>query len=111
MKGLGSSSIFFVDYLFAGGMHTVVLDSEGSVWTFGCNDEGSLGRKVDEEEECFTPGNVEIDEKIVQISAGDSHSAALTESGQVGSKLILFPLISKYVFTTSISLGLDLGNI
>jgi len=67
----------------AGGMHTVVLDSEGSVWTFGCNDEGSLGRKVDEEEECFTPGNVEIDEKIVQISAGDSHSAALTETGQV----------------------------
>ena len=28
----------------AGGMHTVALDSEGRVWTFGCNDEGSLGR-------------------------------------------------------------------
>merc|ERR1719309_1373450 len=24
----------------AGGMHTVVLDKEGKVWTFGCNDEG-----------------------------------------------------------------------
>ena len=28
----------------AGGMHTAVLDKEGQVWTFGCNDEGSLGR-------------------------------------------------------------------
>jgi len=67
----------------AGGMHTVVLDKDGDVWTFGCNDEGSLGRVVEEEEECFTPGKVELPEKIVQISAGDSHSAALTETGQV----------------------------
>lgn len=67
----------------AGGMHTVVLDTEGDVWTFGCNDEGSLGRVVEEEEECFIPGKVSLPEKVVQISAGDSHSAALTESGQV----------------------------
>ena len=67
----------------AGGMHTVVLDKEGAVWTFGCNDEGSLGRVVEEEEECFLPGKVDISEACVQISAGDSHSAALTESGQV----------------------------
>ena len=67
----------------AGGMHTVVLDIEGDVWTFGCNDEGSLGRLVEEEEECFIPGKVSLPEKVVQISAGDSHSAALTETGQV----------------------------
>ena len=66
----------------AGGMHTAVLDSEGQVWTFGCNDEGSLGRVVGEEEECFIPGKVEIEEKVVGISAGDSHSAALTETGK-----------------------------
>ena len=28
------------------------------VYTFGCNDEGSLGRLVEEEEECFVPGKV-----------------------------------------------------
>ncbi len=28
------------------------------VFTFGCNDEGALGRHVEEEEECFTPGKV-----------------------------------------------------
>lgn len=29
------------------------------------------------------PGIVDINEKVVQITAGDSHSAALTESGKV----------------------------
>jgi alpha-tubulin suppressor-like RCC1 family protein len=30
-----------------------------------------------------SPGQVELDENIVQVSAGDSHSAALTENGVV----------------------------
>ena len=66
----------------AGGMHTAVLDKDGQVWTFGCNDEGSLGRLVDEEEDCFVPGKVDIGEKIVMLSAGDSHTAALADSGR-----------------------------
>ncbi len=28
-----------------GGMHTVVVDEHGSVYTFGVNDEGALGRE------------------------------------------------------------------
>jgi len=67
----------------AGGMHTVVLDKNGDVWTFGCNDEGSLGRTVAEEEECFLPGKVELPKKIVGLSSGDSHTAALSEDGEV----------------------------
>jgi len=67
----------------AGGMHTVVLDKNGHVWTFGCNDEGSLGRIVGEEEECFVPGQVSLPAPVVQVSAGDSHTAALTEEGKV----------------------------
>jgi len=67
----------------AGGMHSVVLDKEGQVWTFGCNDEGSLGRVTADEEECFVPGKVSIPGRVVAISAGDSHSAALTEEGAV----------------------------
>ena len=38
---------------------------------------------MEEEEECFEPGKVELDEKVVMLSAGDSHTAALAESGQV----------------------------
>ena len=40
------------------------LFREGVVWTFGCNDEGSLGRLVEEEEDCFVPGKVDIGEKV-----------------------------------------------
>jgi len=69
--------------IVAGGMHTVCLNKAGEVWTFGCNDEGALGRPTPEEEETFIPGKVEIDGKVVQISGGDSHSAALTEDGKV----------------------------
>ena len=45
----------------AGGMHNVFLTTSGHVYTFGCNDEGALGRSLAEEEESFLPGKyVEI---------------------------------------------------
>jgi len=53
------------------------------VYTFGCNDEGALGRKVDDEDECMTPGKVDLPEKVLSVSAGDSHTAALAKDGHV----------------------------
>ncbi|XP_049336552.1 regulator of chromosome condensation [Astyanax mexicanus] len=67
----------------AGGMHTVCLSDTGNVYTFGCNDEGALGRDTSEEGTEMVPAKVELAEKIVQVSAGDSHTAALTEEGTV----------------------------
>ncbi|KAG8451226.1 hypothetical protein GDO86_003458 [Hymenochirus boettgeri] len=67
----------------AGGMHTVCLGASGSIYTFGCNDEGALGRDTTEEGSEMQPGKVELAEKVVQVSAGDSHTAALTEDGRV----------------------------
>ncbi|XP_038217068.1 regulator of chromosome condensation isoform X2 [Zerene cesonia] len=67
----------------AGGMHTVALDTDGKVWTFGCNDEGALGRPTANEQEEGTPGPVKLPAPAVKISAGDSHSAALLENGDV----------------------------
>ncbi|KAK5640322.1 hypothetical protein RI129_011133 [Pyrocoelia pectoralis] len=68
----------------AGGMHTMCLTKMGRVLTFGCNDEGALGRvTTDREDAEFTPGEVELPEEVVQISAGDSHSAALLKDGRV----------------------------
>ncbi|KAM8975664.1 regulator of chromosome condensation isoform 2-T2 [Pelodytes ibericus] len=67
----------------AGGMHTVCLGASGSIYTFGCNDEGALGRDTTEEGSETTPAKVELSEKVVQVSAGDSHTAALTEDGRV----------------------------
>ena len=37
----------------AGGMHNVYVTEKGEVFTFGCNDEGALGRKTEEEEDCM----------------------------------------------------------
>ena len=65
------------------------LTQEGVVYSWGCNDEGSLGRLADDEtaladkDDFASPGRVKFPEgtpKIVQISAGDSHSATLMEN-------------------------------
>ncbi|XP_062890123.1 regulator of chromosome condensation [Mobula hypostoma] len=67
----------------AGGMHTVCLGQTGNVYTFGCNDEGALGRDTSQDGSEMVPSRVLLDEHVVQVSAGDSHTAALTENGQV----------------------------
>ncbi|XP_042227472.1 regulator of chromosome condensation-like [Homarus americanus] len=67
----------------AGGLHSVALDKAGKVHTWGCNDEGGLGRQTPNDEANFTSGSVDIDGKVVQISAGDCHTAALLEDGRV----------------------------
>lgn len=67
----------------AGGMHTVCLTKLGQVYTFGCNDDGALGRPTEDENDEYSPGLVKLPRKVNQISAGDSHTAALLEGGQV----------------------------
>jgi len=67
----------------AGGMHSVCLTSDFKVVTFGCNDEGALGRPTTKEGSESVPGEVELPGKVVQISAGDSHTAALLSTGAV----------------------------
>ncbi|XP_015236220.1 PREDICTED: regulator of chromosome condensation [Cyprinodon variegatus] len=67
----------------AGGMHTVCLSESGHIYTFGCNDDGALGRDTSEEGSEMVPGKVALNEKVVQVSAGDSHTAALIEDGSV----------------------------
>lgn len=67
----------------AGGMHTIALDCDGKVWTFGCNDEGALGRPTSNEKDEGTPRTVSLPSAAVAIAAGDSHSAALLDSGDV----------------------------
>ena len=64
-------------------MHSLCVTAEGKVFSWGCNDEGALGRVTEDEDECMSPGEVDIPAKIVQVSAGDSHSAALSDDGKV----------------------------
>lgn len=66
-----------------GPMHTISLGKSGKVYSYGCNDEGALGRVTDGDEDLESkPAIVAIDGKVVKITSGDSHSAALTESNE-----------------------------
>lgn len=67
----------------AGGMHSLCLTKQGEVYSFGCNDEGALGRDTSEEGSEFTPKKVKLPKKVLKVSAGDSHSACLLEDGRV----------------------------
>lgn len=67
----------------AGGLHSLCLTKDGRIWTFGCNDEGALGRITEEEGSDAQPHIIELPAKVVKISAGDSHSACILEDGRV----------------------------
>lgn len=89
-----------------GGMHTLALDNNNNVWSWGGNDSGVLGRdtskateqlkeigKNDEDDDDgdlneaeSTPGKVEglpKDKKVLQLCATDNLSAVLLDSGEV----------------------------
>lgn len=55
-----------------GGMHTLVLTTMGQVYSWGCNDEGALGRLGEEK----TPALVHLGLPVRKIAGGDSHSVA-----------------------------------
>lgn len=67
----------------AGGMHNLCLTRHGTVYSFGCNDEGALGRDTSEEGSEFEPKQIDLPGQCVKISAGDSHSACLLDDGRV----------------------------
>lgn len=69
--------------------------------TFGCNDEGALGRDTSKEGSETEPGKVTLEGRVVQITAGDSHTAALLADGKVyawGSFRVSIPLHRTFFF-------------
>lgn len=67
-----------------GPMHTLSLTEDGEVYSYGCNDEGALGRNTDEDETLEAqPTIVPLTNKVVKITAGDSHSAVLTDKEEI----------------------------
>jgi regulator of chromosome condensation len=91
-----------------GGMHVAALDQIGRIWTWGVNDQGSLGRdtKVDTKEVAMKDDDSDSDDeddlnpleskpglvqgfpdnlKIVKMACGDSISVAIAEDGKVYS--------------------------
>ena len=64
-----------------GSLHNLALTAEGHVYSWGCNDEGALGRSGDEN----VPQSIPIFESvpIKSISVGDCHSAFLDYAGRL----------------------------
>ena len=55
-------------------MHTVALASDGSLYSWGCNDEGVLGRSGQENLPLRVDSTLDI--PVTDISVGDSHTIA-----------------------------------
>ncbi|KAJ3873645.1 RCC1/BLIP-II [Lentinula edodes] len=71
----------------AGGMHTLLLDEKGTIWSAGVNDDAALGRitEGDELSSNFHPVQALIDEgfRAVRVVAGDNVSAAVSDRGEL----------------------------
>ena len=70
----------------AGGYHSVVLDNEGGVWTWGRGEWGRLGH--DDASDCLEPKRVEGNTsvinavtKVVTAQAGEGHTGVLGSDG------------------------------
>ncbi|KAF9919080.1 hypothetical protein FBU30_011175 [Linnemannia zychae] len=65
----------------AGGLHNMALTKDGKLWSWGINDQRTLGRSGDE----YTPAPVEglDDVKVVKVACSDSVTVALTDDGHV----------------------------
>ena len=71
-----------VAQLSCGGLHNVAVTLDGVCFTWGCNDEGSLGREGDESL-LYMPGAIQLPEKVTCVAAGGSQTFAVTLSGKV----------------------------
>ena len=64
-----------------GANHTVILKSDGSVWTIGLNTSGQLGDNTTTSRK--TPIQVSGLSDVVAVAAGANHSMALTSTGNL----------------------------
>ena len=62
----------------------MALTFDGKLFSWGCNDDDSLGRGG-EESEAHAVGGALAGAEVAMVTAGDSHTAALTRDGKVYS--------------------------
>ncbi|KAG0321747.1 hypothetical protein BGZ99_003718 [Dissophora globulifera] len=65
----------------AGGMHNMALTADGALWSWGVNDQRTLGRSGDEYQPLPVEGLDGI--KIIKVACSDSLTVALSDKGDV----------------------------
>jgi regulator of chromosome condensation len=64
-----------------GGLHNAVLTEDGHVYTWGCSDDGSLGRPGDESMPALVTALA--DQSVISVACGDGQTIAVTTEGHV----------------------------
>ncbi|KAI3383960.1 hypothetical protein SNEBB_006869 [Seison nebaliae] len=83
---LGNDSIKMI---CCGAMHSVIITNDSSIITFGCNDEGALGIRKEEENNSQLFYHIQLNHQwlntdhIIKCIAGDSFTSVLTFSGRL----------------------------
>lgn len=73
-----------ISFISCGGLHSAAISIDGSVYTWGCNDDGALGRDGEENFPAKVRGFGPSEEyQAIQVVAGDCHTLALTSAGKV----------------------------
>ena len=67
----------------AGRTHSLALDEEGNIWSWGSNDDGQLGNGTDTASN--TPVKILEGTKFKKVSSGDRSSIAIDEEGSIWS--------------------------
>jgi alpha-tubulin suppressor-like RCC1 family protein len=67
--------------LAGGDEHSIVLKSDGTVWTFGENGSGQLG--INSTTDSKVPVQVSGLTGIIKVAAGADHAMALTSTGNL----------------------------
>lgn len=77
-----SSNNIIVYKIVCGALHTLALSTTGQVYSWGNNDLGALGR-ISESGKTNIPGLVELECKVDNITAGDTHSVAVNSKNGI----------------------------
>jgi alpha-tubulin suppressor-like RCC1 family protein len=81
-----------IDSISAGATHSLVLNQDGEVFSFGSNNYGEIGHSTSEViyflikfNNLNTPKKISFDFKVKKILAGQSHSLIFSNDGRVFS--------------------------
>ena len=72
-------------------MHTAAVGVDGLVWTWGCNDDGALGRTGDEDVPQLVTGGALAAARVSAVTCGDSVSGDGRQGGGLAVTLALSP--------------------